>query len=148
VRPASPGRIGLAGGRLAPLPELNGLFPARGGLGIELPADAALGVVEKGLLAARGGTTGFVIGVASSIICCSSGGRSSTFTVIFAAAFLAGAFFAFGAASAGIKSGNLSINFRTTGASTVDDADRTNSPTSTNFASSSLLSSPNSLANS
>jgi hypothetical protein len=113
-----------------------------------VPVGAVFGFDGKGLFAARGGMAGFAIGVASSIICCSSGGRSSTFTVIFAAAFLAGAFFALGAASAGIKSGNLSINFRTTGASTVDDADRTNSPTSTNFASSSLLSSPNSLANS
>ena len=47
MRPASPGRIGLAGGRLAPLPELNGLFPALGGLGIELPAGAA-GAFGKG----------------------------------------------------------------------------------------------------
>jgi hypothetical protein len=37
---------------------------------------------------------------------------------------------------------------RTTGASTVEDAERTNSPTSCNLAKSSLLSSPNSLANS
>ena len=49
---------------------------------------------------------------------------------------------------AGVNSGNLSINLRNTGASTVDDADRTNSPTSCNLASSSLLSSPNSFANS
>jgi hypothetical protein len=108
-----------------------------------------VGVVENGLLAGRAvGATGLAAGVASSIICCNSGGRSSTFTVFFAAAFLAGAFFAFGAASAGTKFGNLSINLRTTGASTVEDADRTNSPTSANLASSSLLSSPNSLANS
>jgi hypothetical protein len=37
---------------------------------------------------------------------------------------------------------------RTTGASTVDDAERTNSPTSCSLDKSSLLSSPNSLANS
>jgi hypothetical protein len=107
------------------------------------------GVAGNGLFDARvGGVTGFAIGVASSIICCNSGGRSSTFTVVLGAAFLTGAFFTFGAASAGIKSGNLSINFRTTGASTVDDAERTNSPTSCSLDRSSLLSSPNSLANS
>ena len=94
------------------------------------------------------GDAGRATGVASSIICCSSGGKSSTFTVCFGAAFFAGAFFAFGAASAGTKSGNLSINLRTTGASTVDDAERTNSPTSCSLDKSSLLSSPNSLANS
>jgi hypothetical protein len=104
---------------------------------------------ENGLLPGRGvGVAGRETGVAPSTIFCNSGGKSSTLTVFFGAAFFAGAFFAFGAASAGTKSGNLSINLRTTGASTVDDAERTNSPTSCSFASSSLLSSPNSLANS
>jgi hypothetical protein len=69
-----------------------------------------------------------------------------------AAVFLAAAFFAgFGSAAATLaasNSGNFSINFRTTGASTVDDADRTNSPTSCNLARSSLLSKPISFANS
>ena len=68
----------------------------------------------------------------------------SFLVVFFAAAFLTG----FGASSIGFKSGNLSINLRNTGASTVDEADRTNSPTSCNLASNSLLSSPNSFANS
>jgi len=67
----------------------------------------------------------------------------------FATAFLAAAFFTgFGAASTGFISGNFSINLRTTGASTVEDAERTNSPTSCNLASNSLLSKPNSFANS
>jgi hypothetical protein len=69
-----------------------------------------------------------------------------------AAAFLALAFFATfgfsGAASTGFISGNFSMSFLTAGASTVEDADRTNSPTSWNFASKSLLSKPSSLANS
>jgi hypothetical protein len=128
---------------------LNGLFPALGGRGIALGALAPPPVAENGLLVGRAvGVAGRAAGVASSIICCSSGGKSSTFTVCFGAAFFAGAFFAFGAASAGTKSGNLSINLRTTGASTVDDAERTNSPTSCSLDKSSLLSSPNSLANS
>jgi hypothetical protein len=155
--PLSPGLIGLAGG-LGPAPELNGLLPALGGRGKafgDVGDVGVVGVVENGLLpircAAAGGVTGRAVGaagVASSIICCNSGGKSSTFTVCLGAAFLAGAFFAFGATSAGTKSGNLSINLRTTGASTVDEALRTNSPTSCSLASSSLLSSPNSLANS
>ena len=152
--PLSPALIGLAGG-LGPAPELNGLLPALGGRGKAFGDVGVVGVVENGLLpircAAAGGITGRaagVVGVAPSIICCNSGGKSSTLTVCLAAAFLAGAFFAFGATSAGTNSGNLSINLRTTGASTVDEALRTNSPTSCSLASSSLLSSPNSLANS
>jgi hypothetical protein len=150
VLPASPGLIGLAGGRGPPPPLLNGLFPALGGRGIALGEVGAAVGDENGLLELLGvaGVAGRATGVASSTIFCNSGGKSSTFTVCFGAAFFAGAFFAFGAASAGTKSGNLSINLRTTGASTVDDAERTNSPTSCSFASSSLLSSPNSLANS
>jgi hypothetical protein len=142
VLPASPGLIGLAGGLGPPPAVLNGLLPALGGRGI------APGV-ENGLLVGRAvGMAGRTAGVASSTIFCNSGGKSSTFTDCFGAAFFADAFFTFGAASAGTKFGNLSINLRTTGASTVEDAERTNSPTSCNLAKSSLLSSPNSLANS
>jgi hypothetical protein len=67
----------------------------------------------------------------------------------FAAVFLAAAFLAvLGAGVTALRSGNLSINLRTTGASTVDDAELTNSPTSCNLARSSLLSKPKSFANS
>jgi hypothetical protein len=66
-----------------------------------------------------------------------------------AAAFLAAGFFAAGAAAAAsFISGNFSINLRTTGASIVEEAERTNSPTSWSFARSSLLSKPKSFANS
>jgi hypothetical protein len=44
--------------------------------------------------------------------------------------------------------GNASLSFRTTGASTVEDADRTNSPSSRSLAITTLLSTPNSLASS
>jgi hypothetical protein len=149
--PASPGLIGLAGG-LGPACELNGLFPALGGRGNEF--EVVVGD-ENGLFPTRGTAGGGVVGRVNgavggdfSIICFNSGGRSSTFTLFLAGAFLTGAFLVFGVRSAGTKSGNLSINLRTTGASTVDEALRTNSPTSCNLASSSLLSSPNSLANS
>jgi hypothetical protein len=76
----------------------------------------------------------------------SSGVGSADF---FAAVFFAAVFFAtFGAGVAAFRSGNLSINLRTTGASSVDDAELTNSPTSCNLARSSLLSKPKSFANS
>jgi hypothetical protein len=67
-----------------------------------------------------------------------------------AAAFLAAGFFgaAETASAAVFISGNFSINLRTTGASIVEEAERTNSPTSCNFARSSLLSKPKSFANS
>jgi hypothetical protein len=69
--------------------------------------------------------------------------------VFFAAAFFAGAFFAGFSCSAGFATGgNFSRNFRTTGGSTVEDAERTNSPISWSFARTSLLSIPTSFANS
>jgi hypothetical protein len=65
----------------------------------------------------------------------------------FAATFLVGA----GAAappSVAAFCGKASFNLRTTGGSTVDDADRTNSPSSWSLAMTTLLSTPNSLASS
>jgi hypothetical protein len=44
--------------------------------------------------------------------------------------------------------GKASLSLRTTGASTVDDADRTNSPNSWSLAMTTLLSTPSSLASS
>jgi hypothetical protein len=44
--------------------------------------------------------------------------------------------------------GSVSRSFRTTGGSTVDDADRTNSPSSWSLAMTTLLSTPSSLASS
>ncbi len=62
-----------------------------------------------------------------------------------AADFLAGAF---GALSAGAAAGSESRSLRTTGGSTVEDAERTNSPISVSFAMTVLLSTPSSLASS
>jgi hypothetical protein len=144
-------------------PAVKGLFPARGGRGIAGDADVAeVGAAEAGL-AAAGGTEVFVCGseigaVGIAAICerVSSGSEASAASISswegaagFAAAFLAAAFFTgFAGAWAALSSGNFSINLRTTGASTVEDAERTNSPTSCNFARSSLLSNPTSFANS
>jgi hypothetical protein len=66
----------------------------------------------------------------------------------FAAAFFAAAFLTGFFSSTGFASGYISINLRTTGASTVDDAERTNSPISWSFASTTLLSIPSCFANS
>ena len=62
------------------------------------------------------------------------------------AAFLAGA--AAASAAAGCAAGNAARSLRTTGASTVEDADRTNSPISWSLATRTLLSTPSSLASS
>ena len=62
-----------------------------------------------------------------------------------AAAFLAGLA---GASAAGAAAGRASLSLRTTGGSTVDDADRTNSPSSLSLVMTTLLSRPSSLASS
>ena len=157
------GRGGLGKFGIAEVPLEKGLFPA--GLGA-----AAFGKsldVESGDIGAAGATCTSDAAIASFVSCafanCSrvpsgSCARAASISSALGAAlflavvFLAAAFFAgFGCAAAALaasNSGNFSINFRTTGASTVDDADRTNSPTSCNFARSSLLSKPISFANS
>ena len=160
----SPGRSGrCAGGRgIAFAPDPKGLLPARGGRGITEGVDGAEGtegVDAAGATGATGasGATGFSFlalvncsrvdsGSDASAASISSGVGAAAF---FAAVFLAAVFLAtFGAGVAAFRSGNLSINLRTTGASTVDDAELTNSPTSCNLARSSLLSKPKSFANS
>jgi hypothetical protein len=75
---------------------------------------------------------------------------SSAFTSLgaFAAAFFAAAFLTGFFSSTGFASGNISMRRRTTGASTVDDAERTNSPISWSFARTTLLSIPSCFANS
>src|SRR3989337_1883664 len=95
----------------------NGLLPARaaGARGPGAGAGAGAGVVG-----AAGGA-----------------GRAAAFL----AAGLAAAFFGGGAASAG----KASFNLRTTGASMVDDADRTNSPNSSSLAMMALPSTPTAL---
>jgi hypothetical protein len=121
--------------------------------------EGAAGVVAAGATGVTGisGAAGFSI---FALVNCSrvdSGSEASAASIssgvgvaaFFAAVFLAAVFLAaFGAGVTAFRSGNLSINLRTTGASTVDDAELTNSPTSCNFARSSLLSKPKSFANS
>jgi hypothetical protein len=142
--PARGGRA--AGGRGV----ANGLFPPRGALALTVGAIGGVGAV--------GTTVGFgAAAIFLSIISCNAASISGVISgvvaaffaaVFFAAAFLAGAFFA-GFSSAGFATtGYFSNILRTTGASTVDDAERTNSPISWSFARTSLLSIPKSFANS
>jgi hypothetical protein len=130
------------------------LLPAFGtGLGIPgVPADGGvvgetLGLGKSvGSGAATSGATAADFGFASSFTETSSVTGVAAF---FAAAFLTGAFLAGFSSLAGFAAGgNFSKNFRTTGGSTVDDAERTNSPISWSFARTSLLSIPKSFANS
>jgi hypothetical protein len=74
-------------------------------------------------------------------------GASSACGAALAAAVLA-TFFAGAAAGAATGGGIASRNFRMTGGSTVEDAERTNSPRSASLAKMTLLSTPNSLASS
>jgi hypothetical protein len=117
----------------------------------------ALGAGRGGIaVGVTGGVTGVALGV--SLCCgtttsgvgadCSTTGVSSAIG-FFAAAFFAGAFLTGFSAAAGFTAGGyFSRNLRTTGGSTVDDAERTNSPISWSFARTSLLSIPKSFANS
>jgi hypothetical protein len=121
----------------------NGLFPGR--------APAAGGRLGFGTFVGIGaGVIGAFCDGAVGVSGVGVTGASTTSAVAFlAAAFFAGAFFAGFASAAGFATGgNFSRNFRTTGGSTVDDAERTNSPISWSFARTSLLSMPKSFANS
>jgi len=144
------GAAGL-GGRGPAVPK--GLLPALGAAGL---GGMALGGVEVG----RGG-----VGIATGGVCLdgisgddgcgvdvarlSVSGALTSGALFFVAAFFAGAFFAGFDSLAGFATGgNFSRNLRTTGGSTVDEAERTNSPISWSLARTSLLSIPISFANS
>jgi hypothetical protein len=110
----------------------------------------AFGVGRGGIAAGVTGAIGGVCGVTTSGVgvACSTTGTSAAAGFL-AAAFLAGAFLTGFSAAAGFTAGGyFSRNLRTTGGSTVDDAERTNSPISWSFARTSLLSIPKSFANS
>jgi hypothetical protein len=108
---------------------------------------ACAGVVGAGGIT---GVTGGIVGEVAVTSLTLFSVSSSIFGAAFlAAAFLAGAFLAGLASAVGFATGgNFSKNFLTTGGSTVDDAERTNSPISWSFARTSLLSIPTSFANS
>ena len=151
------------------MPEENGLLPARGGRGAEVnglfpgrappgrgPGEApgiAVGFVPLVVWgAATFGISKFCVGAASCAVCVGVVAKTSNSlsgvtgaTGFFVAAFFAGA----GAlATAAFNSGNLSCKRRMTGASTVEEADLTYSPTSSSLEIISLLSTPSAFASS
>ena len=159
-----------------PVPVPKGLLPGRGPAGrgaagaasVASPAAGAGGVsAASGVTTAAGAdgsttgasTTGATTGASATgattgasatgaTTGASATGASAASATAAAAAFLAGAFFAGAGASAGAAAGIASRSLRTTGASTVDDADFTNSPSSCSFARTSLLETPSSFASS
>ena len=168
---------GRCGGRGTAPPVENGLFPGRGGRGTAPPAENGL-LPGRGAagVAGFGAAEVSVVGATESIS--DTAGRSTLLSAIarscaafsatrstpssaansaassgltspfLAALFFTAAFFTGLTSSLGLASGYKATSLRTTGASTVDDADRTNSPNSWSFASTSLLSMPNCFANS
>jgi hypothetical protein len=153
-------------GRPMPVPVPNGLLPGRGPAGRPAgrgasgsatgTAAAAAGAAGSASAAAGAGTGGATgageggeagIGSAAGCSAASAGALAGTAAVFVAAlVFLAAlVFFAAGLASAG---GIASRRRLATGASTVEDADFTNSPMSCNLARTSLLVTPSSLASS
>jgi len=170
--PPEPGRAvsGRPPPARRPIPVLsppNGLLPGRGpsdrgrasGLGSAGPGLTAGVGVGAGSCASAGAEAAAAT-AASATVCAAAflaasaapesgsvtcAGFAARFAGALSAAVLAAAFF--GPALAG-SAAKDSLSRRTTGASTVDEADRTNSPKSPSLASTTLLSTPNSLASS
>jgi hypothetical protein len=164
--PPGPGR-GPAGpcgrgiGRSTGCAEENGLLPTRGGrgtpgLGAAGPGRGPVAGAATGGAGGTGGTGGAIgaagaagtgaVGLATggAVASAPASATASTGAGLAAGAF-AGAFFG---ASAALAPPKDSRNRRATGASTVEDADLTNSPCSLRRARTSLLVTPSSLANS
>lgn len=133
---AGAGDSGVAGGAAGAGAAAAGAGAAGAGAGVGAGADGfAAGAAGVGAGAGAGAVTAS-LGVGTA---CSGAG----------AADLAGAFAAGGALfAAGLLPPNVSRSRRATGASTVEDADLTNSPCSLSRARTSLLVTPSSLANS
>ncbi len=143
--------------------EANGLLPGRGpdgrgplGVGRPAPSPGAAGVsVTAGagatVAAAAAGSTGDSTGAGgagASTATAAAGASTGASTTWAAAAFFAGALRGAAPPSPAGGAGYISRSLRTTGGSTVDDADRTNSPSSLSLAITTLLSIPSSLASS
>ena len=164
--PAAPGAARVEPDRDMPeFSEEKGLLPGRGpiGRGPVLPpgrpgdADAAIesspGSAWVAGAAGAAGDEGIGALGATGASTCAAGASTAAGAVSTAtgadadAAFFAGALGA-GAAGACAGAGKISRSLRTTGGSTVDDADRTNSPSSVSLVMTTLLSMPSSFASS
>jgi hypothetical protein len=154
----------------------KGLFPGRGaagrgigGRGVGIPLEGGVGVTIVGVDGPTEGggvgRTGLASAAAFCALACSaksgeisasnstaaSGVRVSftgAATAFLLTDFFTAAFLTLFLSSAGFASGKSSSILRTTGASTVDDGDLTNSPISWSFARTTLLSIPSCFANS
>lgn len=158
--PAGGGRTpgaGRATGRSTGWAEENGLFPTRGGRGppglgaagpgrglasATGPAGAGATSTGAGGVTTAAGATATGAGAAGF----ATGGAAGAAAALAGAGFFSGAFS--GALSGGFAPPKASRSRRATGASTVDDADLTNSPCSLSRARTSLLVTPSSFANS
>ncbi len=152
----APGRPGFGAAGPGRGPAAPGAAAGGGAIGAAVAAGGATGVCSTGAGMAGFGAVGIGDGAATGVTVPPSEGAATvvgaSLTVActgFAGA-LAGAFAgAFtGAFSAGFAPPNASRNRRATGASTVEEADLTNSPCSLRRARTSLLVTPSSLANS
>lgn len=149
---------GRATGRSTGWAEEKGLLPTRGergppGLGKAGPGRGPAASVGRPGAAGAGGAGGAIGGAGGAgagAATGGAGGATATAPLSAAAATLAAGFCAAltGAAAGALAPPNDSRSRRATGASTVDDADLTNSPCSLNRARTSLLVTPSSLANS
>lgn len=145
----------------------NGLLPGRGppgraaafdSPGFGFAAGLASAVFSAGAALAAGFGAGFAAGLTAAAFAGASVAGASVgasgfdaalaagFAGLFAAVF--GAVFCAGASLPAPDAGNASRSLRTTGGSIVEDAERTNSPSSVNFPMMVLLSTPSSLASS
>jgi hypothetical protein len=135
------------------MPEFSdekGLLPGRGPVGrAAVPpagragavlAAGARGSISEGAAGALGATTVSATAAAAGASGAATGSAA-------AAAFLAGAL-GVGGLGAASGAGKISRSLRTTGGSTVDDAERTNSPSSVSLVMTTLLSMPSSFASS
>ena len=161
--PAGPCGLGMA--RSTEGAEENGLLPTRGGRGAPGLGPAGAGAAGRGpgAAGAAGAVGAVAAGAAGAGAAGAAGagagaagtgaagtgaaGASAGAAAALAAAFFAGAF-AGAASAAGFAPPNDSRRRRATGASTVDEADLTNSPCSLRRARTSLLVTPSSFANS
>ncbi len=166
--PVENGLLPGRGGRGTAPPVENGLLPGRGAgfagtagddgvvaVGADPPslASFARSCASNFAASSRFATALACSSLSASISTPSSAANSAacsgdTSPFGFAAAFFAAAFLTGFFSSTGFASGYISIILRTTGASTVDDAERTNSPISWSFARTTLLSMPSCFANS
>jgi hypothetical protein len=155
-RPSDAGPAGAPDAGSAPAGCAGALNPGSAGAGFVGPG------LTPGVGVAAGPGVGAAVAAAAFLAASTTGSPagagagaasvaptvSAAFWAGFAAPLVAAAFFAAGFLATGGSAANDSFSRRTTGASTVDEADRTNSPRSFSLARTTLLSTPNSLASS